>query len=70
MSGPDEGVGGEGGECLVWGARGLAAGEAVAVGHGAGEAGGGVGYISTAAAAAEDDVFGGGYFDIVADGHG
>lgn len=55
---------------MVGGARGLAAGKAVAVGHGAGEAGGGVGYIATAAAAAEDDVFEGWYFDIVADGHG
>lgn len=43
---------------------------AVAVVHGGGEGGGGVGYVSTAAPAAENDVFGGGDFDIVADGHG
>lgn len=55
---------------MVRGAGGLTARKAVTVGHRAWEAGGGVGYVSTAAAATEDDVFEGWYFDIVADGHG
>lgn len=69
MSGPGERVGGEGCEGLVGGARGLTACKAVTVAHGAGEGRGGVGYISTAAATAENDIFVGGYFNIVTFGH-
>lgn len=69
VCGPGEGVDGEAGKCLVWGARGLAAGETVAMAYGFGERGGCVRYVSTAAAATKNDVFLGWHLDIMRFGH-